>query len=87
MDLCRDHLLVQDAHDEYFPSQGNVEHDVLPMFVPVEASMNWLAASSDGWAICEKLETLPQVLRITLRLGSSPGLDGESNNGLEVGLS
>jgi hypothetical protein len=36
MNRCRDHLLVQDAHNPDPVPVQSIKHDMLPMFVPAK---------------------------------------------------
>jgi len=47
------HLLVQDAHDQYLPDVCYVKHDVLAVLESAQAWVQKIATSTQRWVICE----------------------------------
>jgi hypothetical protein len=84
--LGRNHLLMQDTHDQEFVRPGEVEDDVLAMLKPAQPRMNQIAVSTDGWIISQELKTTLKALSVPDCLGSSPGLHGVADDGLEIGF-
>jgi hypothetical protein len=84
--LVRNHLLMQDTHDQEFVRLRKIEHDVLSVLKPAQPWINRIAVSTDGWIVSQKLEAILEALSVADCLGSSPGLHGVADNGLEVGF-
>ena len=84
--LGRNHLLVQEAHDQEFVRLCKIEYDVFAMLKPAQPWMNRIAVSTDGWIISQELEAILEALSVPDCLGSSPGLHGVADDGIEIGF-
>jgi hypothetical protein len=77
---------MQDANNQEFVRLCKIKNDVLAVLEPSQPWMNRIAASTDGWIISQELEAILEALSVADCLGSSPGLHGVADDGLEVGF-
>jgi hypothetical protein len=78
---------MEDAHDQNFVELAKIEDDVLAMLEPVQTRMYQVASSTDQRVTGQELKTVLEALFVPDCLGSSPGLHGVANDGLEVSFS
>ena len=85
--LARDHLLVQDSHDQNPVRLGKVEDHMLPKLKTSKTGPNGIASPTEGRVLCQQFKAIEKTSRISSCLVRSPCLHGVTDSGPEIRFS
>jgi hypothetical protein len=84
MRFGREHLLVQNAHDQHFAGFLHIKHNVLANLKPAQSWTNRIAGSANGRVSGQKFKTVVQLCKVLICLPPSPGTGCIGGNQIDV---